>query len=263
MEEGLMASTEPRKKKTPVALVKTGRGNLGGSTFLSSIGEIAIYRGTPPILADGDARNPGISVSKALYDKYGVPRPASEEAAKLREWFADTFGRAAATGQSLVIDVGGGDRTLENWAKDENIIKLAEGLGISVTGAFMIGPQQGDTAYLERLWASAAFRPSRAVLVFNEWTVPTGHDPDRIFDEVGNRVAQQDFDGCQTAILRVPKLSCLPLVLESGLTFHDAAAGKPRPDGTPLDPFRRAMIQHWIDTIKARISEAGIEDWLP
>ncbi|WP_336947559.1 MULTISPECIES: hypothetical protein [unclassified Asaia] len=129
-----MASAEPCKKKTPVALVKTGRGNLGGSTFLSAIGEIAIYRGSPPLLADGDARNLGISIAKALYEKYGVPRPASEEAAKLREWFADIFGRAASSGQSLVVDVGGGDRTLETWAKDENIIKLAEGLGISITG---------------------------------------------------------------------------------------------------------------------------------
>lgn len=258
-----MASAEPCKKKTPVALVKTGRGNLGGSTLLSAIGEIAIYKGTPPLLADSDARNPGISIAKTLYDKYGVPRPTSEEAAKLREWFADIFGRAASSGQSLVVDVGGGDRTLETWAKDENIIKLAEGLGVSITGAFMIGPQQGDTAYLERLWANALFRPSRAVFVFNEWTVPTGHDPNRIYGEVLSRLNGLNFEGCETAILRVPKLSCLPFVLENGLTFHDAAAGKSRPDGTPLDPFRRAMIQNWLDTLKERISEAGIGDWLP
>lgn len=92
MSEKPIPSKLPRN---PSATVKAGRGNLGGSTAEAALAEIAIMQGRPPLLADGDARNPGLSAFKSIYERYGLTRPKNEDAGVLREWFSEAFGTAA------------------------------------------------------------------------------------------------------------------------------------------------------------------------
>ncbi len=253
----------PKPPRRPVALVKAGRGNLGGSTAEAALAERAIMQGRLPLLADGDARNPGLSAFKTIYQLCGLPRPTSEDAAVLREWFAEAFGAAAEKQQSLLVDIGGGDRTLELWAKEEGIISLADSIGLDVTGLFMCGPQPGDLDYIKRLWDSQLFRPKKALLVFNEWTVPTGNDPDQFFARLTENPLFGQMDDCKVAFLRIPKLSLLPSVIESGLSFQQVMESAPRPSGTPFDVLRRAQVKRWFDLIEEHIHDRNIGDWLP
>lgn len=245
------------------SLIKAGRGNLGGTTCLSPIAEISIYKGRKLLLADGDVRNPGISQFETLYSQHGISRPSNEEAGRLKEWFTLCFNQAAEQGKSLIIDIGGGDRTLEDWAAEDDIVAAGEAIGLPVTGLFMCGPQPGDIAYLEKLWASKQFRPQRGIIVLNEWAVPAGHNPNTVLAPVMTDRRLLNVEGMQTAFLRIPKLSCMKDVLASGLTFHDAAAGKPGVEGRPLGPMQRFLVGKWLTKIQENIAEAGIESWLP
>jgi len=246
-----------------VSLIKAGRGNLGGTTCLAPIAELSIRKGRKLLLADGDVRNPGISQFEKLYKQHGIDRPLNEEAGVLKEWFANSFNRAAEEKCSLIVDIGGGDRTLEEWASEDDIVGAGEAIGLPVTGLFMCGSQPGDIAYLEKLWASGQFRPKRGIIVLNEWTVPAGHKPDTVFAPIMNDERLNEVPGMETALLRIPKLSCMKDVLESGLTFHDAAAGKVGDKGQALGPMRQFLVQKWLGRIDENIVKAGIEEWLP
>ena len=255
------AKSSPSHK--PCALVKAGRGNLGGTTALAILGEIAIHDGRKALMADGDVRNPGISQFKATYDRYGFLRPSSEEAGQLKEWYTNAFSHALQQKGSLIMDIGGGDRTLEEWASEDSLVDAADAMGLPVTGLFMCGPQPGDTDYLLKLWDTDLFRPHRGVVILNDWTVPVGHNADTIFTPFHTNNRLLNVEGMETAILRIPKLSCMKDVLASGLTFHDAADGKPGASGRPLDPMRRWQVGHWISKIRENIANEGIEAWLP
>ncbi|WP_336718597.1 hypothetical protein [Asaia bogorensis] len=246
-----------------VSLIKAGRGNLGGTTCLAPLAEISIRKKRKILLADGDVRNPGISQFEALYHQFGIGRPINDEAGQLKEWFANAFNRAAEETSSLIIDIGGGDRTLEEWAAEDDIVGAGDAIGLPVTGLFMCGSQPGDIAYLEKLWASGQFRPNRGIIVLNEWTVPTGHKPDTVLAPITTDKRLLNVPEMETAFLRIPKLSCMKEVLESGLTFHDAAAGKLGPNGQALGPMRQFLVQKWLERIEDNIEKAGIADWLP
>lgn len=255
--------TPSKSPRTPVAAVKAGRGNLGGSTAEAALAERAIMQGRSPLLADGDARNPGLSAFKSVYERFGLTRPKNEDAGILREWFSEAFGTAAEQKKSLLVDVGGGDRTLELWAKEEGIISLVESIGLEVTGLFMCGPQPGDLDYIKRLWESELFRPKRALLVFNDWTVPAGHDPDRAFGRLIEDPLFEQMRDCEVRYLRIPKLSVLPAIIESGLSFQQVMESAPRPCGTPFDVLRRAQVKRWFDLIESNIVAEKVESWLP
>ncbi|GBR55203.1 hypothetical protein AA106555_1962 [Neokomagataea thailandica NBRC 106555] len=64
--------TPSRSPRMPVAVVKAGRGNLGGSTVEAALAERAIMQGRSPLLADGDARNPGLSAFQSGYERFGA-----------------------------------------------------------------------------------------------------------------------------------------------------------------------------------------------
>ena len=248
---------------SPRALVKAGRGNLGGTTALAILSEIALHDGRKVMMADGDVRNPGISQFKAIYGKRGFPRPDSEDVAHLKEWYTNAFAAALQNEASLVMDVGGGDRTLEEWASEDSLVDAADAMGLPVTGLFMCGPQAGDIDYLLKLWETGLFLPHRGVIILNDWSIPVGHKPDTLFTPLCMDQRLTTVSGMETAILRIPKLSCMKDVLASGLTFHDAADGKPGASGRPLDPMRRWQGGHWISKIRENIANEGIEAWLP
>lgn len=256
-------TSAPTPIEKPKALIKAGRGNLGGTCALMVLSEIAIQAGRPLILADGDVRNPGISLFKALYDKHGLPRPESEESGELKRWYTDAFSEALLRKASLAVDIGGGDRTLEEWASEDSLVDAADAMGLPITGLFMCGPQPGDIDYLLKLWGSGLFKPKRGVIVLNEWTVPAGHKPDTVLGPICVDTRLTGIPDMDVAFLRIPKLTCMAEVISSGLSFHDAAAGKAGLSGKPLDPMRRWQVGHWLEKIQTNIVAEGIDEWLP
>ena len=246
-----------------ISAIKAGRGNLGGSTILGPLSERAIYAGRSVLLADGDVRNRGLSQYSTIFDKYGFPRPASEESGELKRWYTDAFSAAIEKKASLIVDVGGGDRTLEEWANEDKLVQAADAMGLPVTGIFMCGPQPGDIEYLLSLWESQMFKPRKGIIVLNEWAVPVGHKPDNVFAPLYTDSRLLDVEGMDVAFLRIPKLTCMRDVQLSGLSFHDAAEGKNGITGKPLDPMRRWQVQNWLEVIEQNIATANITTWLP
>ncbi|QBL95601.1 MULTISPECIES: hypothetical protein [Komagataeibacter] len=255
-------TTQVTKKASVPLIVKAGRGNLGGSTFLTAICEIAASASRNFLMADGDMRNPGISASP-LYARYGLPRPVSEDEHDISEWFSMVFSAATEKRLPLVLDIGGGDRTMEQWAAEVDLVAFAESAGLEVCGLFFCGGDADDLAYITRLWETGKFRPTKGAVVFNAMTVPSGQAGSDILQ---SRAADPSLKPLFTAgieTLKFPKLGCMAAVKETGLSYHDAAAGKIGSGGKPIDPVKRFMVTRWLSTIRQNIEVAGLQEMLP
>ncbi|MGE3743068.1 MAG: hypothetical protein AB7I59_26605, partial [Geminicoccaceae bacterium] len=91
----------------PVLAVGLGRGSSGKSTVLAEMIWRAQAQGRSPIVADGDARSKTLSL---LFPD--ATAPLSEEIADIKLWLTGLLNRAVKDQRSVVLDLGGGDRTL-------------------------------------------------------------------------------------------------------------------------------------------------------
>ena len=244
------------------AIVKVSRGRLGGSTYLTALAERAILGGRPTLLADGDRHNKGISQSP-LYAEHGLPLPAASDRVTMQRWLTDAFGAAVERRKNLVLDIGGGDELVQEYAATSGLIEAGEALGITVIGLFMYGTEPGDLDFIGQLQASGKFNPTRSLIVQNEWAAPEGMPPQRAFDEAGTaeRIALLKVRALKQ--VRMPRLLCMGQVMESGLSFHEAAEGKRGRSGTPLGPMERFWVKKWLGDIDTDVMENGAEAWVP
>lgn len=243
------------------AIVKVSRGRLGGSTFLTALAERAIYAGRPLLLGDGDRHNKGISQSP-LYGTHGLPLPAADDRVTMQKWLTDAFGAAIEQRKNLVLDIGGGDELVQEYASTTGLIEAGEALGITVVGLFMYGTEPGDLDFIAQLLRSGKFNPTRSLIVRNEWAAPEGIPPQRAFEQARTSDRLAAIGVQSTLHVRMPRLLAMNQVLASGLTFHDAAEGKPGRDGTPIGPMERFWVKRWLSEIDAEIVESGAEAWL-
>lgn len=250
------------EQETLRAIVKVSRGRLGGSTYLTALAERAILAGRPTLLADGDRHNKGISQSP-LYGVHGLPLPAGSDRVTMQRWLTDAFGAAVEQRKNLVLDIGGGDELVQEYAATTGLIEAGEALGITVIGLFMYGTEPGDLDFIAQLRASGKFNPVRSLMVRNEWAAPEGMPPQRAFDEAGTSKRMDALDGPSVMQVRMPRLLCMGQVMESALTFHEAAEGKRGRAGTPLGPMERFWVKKWLADIDADVVESGAEAWVP
>ena len=244
------------------ATVRVSRGRLGGSTYLTALSERAIMAGRPTLLGDGDRHNKGISQSP-LYARHGLPLPTADDRVTMQKWLTDAFGAAVEQRKNLVLDIGGGDELVQEYAATTGLIEAGEALGITVVGLFMYGTEPGDLDFIEQLLRSGKFSPKRSLLVRNEWAAPEGVPPQRAFYAIETSERVDSLQGSLFRKVRMPRLLCMNEVVERGLTFHDAAEGKRGSSSTPLGPMERFWVKKWLSDIDAEIVENGAEAWVP
>ena len=255
-------TTQPAREAPVPLIVKAGRGNLGGSTFLTVICEIAAGASRKLLMADGDMRNPGISASP-LYARYGLPRPASEDEHEISEWFSMVFSAATEQRLPLVLDIGGGDRTMEQWAAEVDLVAFAQSAGLEVCGLFFCGGDADDLAYINQLWKTGKFRPTKGAVVFNAMAVPSGAAGNTILRSRAKDPLLEPLFAAGIETLEFPKLGCMSAVKDMGLSYHDAAAGKPGKSGKPIDPVKRFTVSRWLKNTQHNIEVAGLRELLP
>ncbi|GBR49600.1 hypothetical protein [Neokomagataea thailandica] len=243
---------------------KAGRGNLGGTTVLGLLAERALQAGRPILMADADMRNEGISKYTTLYQNCGLSRPTSDRQPDVQSYLTDVLSLGVSKQKPVFIDVGGGDRTLEEWASTNDINTLSAAMGVEVVGLFMCGVDSGDIDYIVNLWKHGGFRPQKALIILNEHTVPPGYiAQDYMYDILVDPrfdVIRQD---AELEFLFFPSNPYMKEITASGLSFYEAGQGGTDPKKPKLDPVRQAVTGLWVKKFDDEIKAKGVDSWLP
>ena len=253
--------TAPRD---PIIAYRFGRGRTGGSTWLDTIIQLALAAGRTPLVGDGDRRNPTLT---ALYPPGGaisvLPPPASDEIPDMKDYLTSCLAQALSLRRSLLVDLGGGDRALQEYGRDLGLIELCEAHGFQPVGFFSCGPEMDDFDHIRAVWQGGHFRPQHSLLVLNQALVPQGRTPAGAFDQIFARAEMKDLTAAGMLPVFMPRLPCLTEVRRAGFSLLDAATGGANPDGTPFDPVRQFMVRQYMTKIMAELARVGALSWLP
>jgi hypothetical protein len=254
----LPPAPEPR---LPVVAIRTSRGRTGGTTVSDLMVQLARKAGRKVLVVDADIRNATLS---GLYPgDADLLRPVSDDPETVKELLTGALETAHASGSSVVIDVGGGDRVLEEYGAELALVEVCETLGLAPLAVYSTGPDEDDFDHIARIWEAGMFRPTRAILFMNEHLIPHGRKPSGAFGTIIARPELQAMIEHGLALVSLPRLPCMPEIRESGLGFFDAMAGKPGRSGRPLGPVRQFMVKHWLRQLDEGFAEAGVREWLP
>lgn len=251
-----MAKGNGQTAPAPVLAVGLGRGFGGKSTGLSELVWRARNQGRDVIVADGDAR------SKTLASIFPEAKfPATEELPDVKEWLSGILNRMVEEQRSAVLDLGGGDRVLQEYGRDLLLVEFCEEYGIEPLALYFLGPEEEDLKHVLSIWEAGYFRPKRSFLVMNEGVIREGKTMAGAFDQTLNDPGLARMIEAGAVPIMMKRLACMDLVRKSGIGFYSAATGGKGATGKPLDPTYAFMVKKWLRDLEGeRMAQAG---WLP
>ena len=250
--------------RPPSVGFRYGRGRTGGTTNLDLIIQLALAAGRPVLVGDGDRRNPTLSGLYPPASEGGaLEPPASDETADVKDWVTSSIGTAISRRQSLLIDLSGGDRAMQEYGRDLGVTELCQAHGFEPLGFFSCGPEMDDFDHVLSIWNQGYFRPKNSILILNEHLILQGRTPQGAFDPILARPELVDLMAAGMTPMFMPRLPCMGEMRRAGLSFLDAATGMPGPDGRPFDPVRQFMVRQFVSKVLGELGRIGALEWLP
>lgn len=243
--------------------VRFGRGRGGGSTGLDALIQRALTGNRPVIIADGDRRNPTLAGLYPPGSSNAAIQPGSDEPAVVKAWITDTLSMAIERQSSVVFDMGGGDTAIQELVADIDIVGFAEMSGFHPLGLFFCGADMDDFDHIVSIWRAGYFKPKRAILVLNEFLIPSGRKTGGAFRHIHARPEMKELAADGMEVMYLPRLPCMENVRAKGLGFFHAMNGKVGSDGLPLDPVRRFMVRQWLARIDQSLASIDAAEWVP
>ncbi|UZO94695.1 hypothetical protein [Roseomonas mucosa] len=244
-------------------VLRQGRGRQGGTTALDLLIQLARAEGRPVLVGDGDRNNSSLASYYPPESEGGATQPLTGETEDVKDWITETVAEAIRLDTSLVIDVGGGDRVMEEYGRDLALVEFCEANGFKPLGLFFCGPEESDLRHVLSLWRAGYFRPSRSVVVFQEYLVPRGRTPSGAFEELLGSPEMDELLQDGVRFIFLPRLPCMGEVRKLKLGFVAAATGEAGPDGKALDVVRQFMVRQWIGKVQKEFARIEATEWLP
>ena len=249
------AAGDDAVRSGPVLAVGLGRGFGGKSTGLAELVWRARNAGREVIVADGDPRSRTLA---GLFPE--AMQPSTEELADVKTWLTGVLNRMVKEGRSAVLDLGGGDRVLQDYGRDLRLVEFCTRRGIEPLALYFLGPEEEDLRHVLSIWEAGYFRPRRTLLVLNEGVIREGRTVSGAF---GHTLEDPGFqrmvaDGAVPILLH--RLACMDTVRRCGLGLYQAAAGNGE---VPLDPVEQFMVEDWLADLEGKRQTAGANEWLP
>lgn len=252
---------EPRP---PSVAFRFGRGRTGGTTMLDIAIQFALLAGRPVLVGDGDRRNPTLTgLYPADAEGEALPPPESDETADIKDWITATIGTALSRQQSLMVDLSGGDRAMQEYGRDLGVVDLCEAHGFAPVGFFSCGPEMDDFDHILSIWNAGYFRPKHSILIFNEHLILQGRTPQGAFDPIISRPELADLIRAGVKPMFMPRLPCMGEMRRAGLSFVQAASGGIGADGRPFDPVRQFMVKQFLVKVMNELGRIGALGWMP
>lgn len=246
-----------------IVAMRHGRGRAGGSTFLDLLVQLGRAGGRSVLVGDGDRRNPTLAGFYPPGGEGGATQPPSDETPDVKQWLTNSIEEALNLQSSIVIDLGGGDRVMQEYGHDLALVDFCEAQGAHTLGLFFCGPELDDFEHVLTIWRAGYFRPARSLLVFNEHLVPQGRTPQGAFNRIMEQPGYGELTDAGVRPFFFPRLPCMEEMRAAGLGFADAAAGKVGASGKPLGPVRQFMVKQWVTKVRCELERIGAWEWLP
>ncbi len=253
----------------PVLAIRRGRGRLGGSLFLDLLIQRARHAGRRVRPLDGDLRSRTLAMLYPAVDaknqpvQDGASSPKSEELPDMKEWMLEQLDEMAESRVSRVLDLGGGERVIPEFVRDLSLTTYCRDLGITLLSIYMLGPDVEDFRHVTELVRSGDMDAERTLLVMNEGVIRQGQTAVGAFDTILRHPDMQVLMENGASSIFLKRLSCMPLVRESGRGFYDMAEGKPDAKGVKPRPTMQHMVKAWLEQNEAEHTAAGTVGWLP
>lgn len=246
-----------------VFCLRGGRGRTGGSTLIDVLVQRARASGRAVLVGDGDRRNPTLAGLYPPEGPGGATQPVSDETADVKDWITGELGRMVAAGSSLALDLGGGDRVMQEYGRDLGLVRFCARHGFTPVAFYTCGPDMDDFDHVLTVHRAGYFAPEASVLVFNQALVRAGQSAATAFAAIRARPEVAELQQAGMKMMLMPNLPCMPAVRAARLSFRGAAAGKAGADGKPFDPARAFMVEDWLDALEAAFADLGLEEFLP
>jgi hypothetical protein len=160
-----------------------------------------------------------------------------------------------------VLDLGGGDRVLQEYGRDLLLVEFCAEYGIEPLALYFLGPEEEDLKHVLAIWEAGYFRPKRTFLVLNEGVIREGRTMAGAFGRTLGDPGVAGMIAAGAVPVLMKRLACMDLVRRSGLGFYGAASGAKGATGRPLDPTYAFMVRKWLRDLEGeRAAQAG---WLP
>lgn len=247
------AVTAASVETAPVLAVGLGRGFGGKSTGLSELVWRARNQGREVIVADGDARSR--TLSGTFRD---AMLPPTEELPDLKAWLSQVLNRMVKERRSAVLDLGGGDRVLQEYGRDLRLVEFCGRRGIEPLALYFLGPEDEDLKHVLSIWEAGYFRPKRVLLVLNEGVIREGKTMAGAFERTMNHPGFAWMVESGAVPILMTRLACMDQVKGIGVGIYEAAAGE-----GGLDPVEQFMVEDWLADLETKRREAGAAEWLP
>jgi hypothetical protein len=252
----MMAKGDGGTAAAPVLAVGLGRGFGGKSTGLSELVWRARDQGRDVIVADGDTRSRTLA---GLFPE--ATSPATDELPDVKEWLSGILNRMVEERRSAVLDLGGGDRVLQEYGRDLLLVEFCDEYAIEPLALYFLGPEEEDLKHVLAIWEAGYFRPKRTFLVLNEGVIREGRTMAGAFGPTLGDPGVAGMIAAGAVPVLMKRLACMDLVRRSGLGFYGAASGAKGATGRPLDPTYAFMVRKWLRDLEGeRAAQAG---WLP
>lgn len=260
---------KPLISADPFIIKRDGRGRVGGSAALDVIVQRTRHEGRRIKVLDGDLRSRTLASlypstgldGKPILD--GASSPASEEPPIMKKWIFDELDEMVADRVSRVLDLGGGDRVLQEANRDLPIASYCTNFGIKLVSVCVIGPDPEDFRHIMELVRTGGIEPSRMLMMLNEGVIRQGQSVDGVFEPLMRDPDMKALirDGARTVFFR--RLTCMDQVRSTGQSYYDIAAGLPNAAGVKPRPTMQHMVKIWLEQFEAEHAQAGTLEWLP
>jgi hypothetical protein len=242
------------KKK---AVFWVGRGKTGKTTGIRWLAETTLAQGTTLLMADMDTTNDTFS---RYIENVARPPEATDPITSLK-WLDRLLQHALQEQLSLLVDLGGGDTNLQRLVGQlPDLAHLAEAQGFAVVLFHTLGPQEEDLSPLATLQA-LGFRPTATALILNEALIEPGDTREAAFARIYRHSVFRRAVETGALPIFMPRLIAAQQVEVRRLKFREAVDGRTGRGDTPLGPFDRSRVKHWLDAMDANF--APIKSWLP
>jgi len=247
----------------PKLIIRHGRGRTGGSMFLDFLVQYARSNGRSVLIGDGDLKNSTLSKHYPPGTVGGAYQPETSEISDMMDWLTSMITMMVEQQSSMVLDLGGGDKVLEEFGKLSDLVAFCDAYGILPVGLYFMGPNPDDLEHIKKIWDSKFFQPKHSYLILNEHLVAGIKSSAGAFSKyiMHPDLLRMTDEGMDVIVLQ--RLPCMEKILDSGLSFFDAAAGKKGKSGKPLDPIYQFQTKTWTKGILTKIEEMGASEWLP
>lgn len=255
--------------RPPVLFVRRGRGRTGGSTLCDWLIQRARRNGRRAQALDGDLRSRTLATLYPIVSPGGthIPDAAScpddEALGTIRNWMMAELNAMAEDRVSRVLDLGGGDRVVQEFIQDLDLTSFTDRFGIVLVQAFFLGPDEEDFRHVLATINDARIDSRRTILYLNAGVLRTAQDPAAVFLPVteSQRFKELESEGIKT--VRVRRIICLDEMRVLGLTINDVLANRPGTKGRRAPPTMQIMVEDWNRKLEMEHLRAGLEDVLP